>query len=573
MKTHSAITTKQTLRAPFISASLSLLIAAALVIAAAAPAGAFEKPFAGTPERIVLGAAEPDHQFPWVVNVVGATTGKGVLISPIWVLTTAHVAGPGFTGVRVTYSRTAPNGVSTSGSLETGGGSVYVHPDYVPGAPYADLALVRLPAPFEADPYLQPADLPRVPAEVGQQGTVVASGNPSRVSPGHLTALRSPILGVGGPSPFGLLSIRSDVTSLCPRDNGSGFITVREGIVNVVTGIASLAMASDCGRRSQQFDVVDVYQHVGWIRTTTAIGFNDNAFFYKTDGAGGIERMRSHEFYGGWDIIVPGNFGGDGFGDMLFYNSLNGFAMFVTTDGAGGIRELKLHRDWDKGWNMIVPGDFGGDGYTDLLFYKRATGHGAFYSTDGRGGINLLSSYSNWDTTWDIIVPGSFADGDAWTDLFFYDRENGVGLFEGTNGQGGIFDLQGYSDLDRTWDIIVPGDFGDDAATDLLFYNRRAGIGYFCVTDGRGGIRDLATHRNWDQTWSTIVPGNFGGNSRTDLFFFSFGSEIGHFAATDGQGGISELRTHTNMGKFWERIVPGQFGGGPSTDLFFYKRA
>lgn len=554
----------------FIRASLSLLVGVALATAAASPAYSMkDRKDIDIQQEVVLGAPEPNYKFPWVVSVSGTLTGKGVLIAPQWVLTAAHVTGPGYNGVQVNYSRTAPDGQSTNGSTNTGIGSVYVHPDYVPGTPSADLALVRLPAPFESDPYLQPAELPVGPAEVGQPGLVASFSHTGPLPAGHLAVLRAPILLAGGNT----FIARSPTASLCPGDSGSGFITVREGVINIVTGIASQAALADCGKPNQEFEAVDVYKHVGWIRTKTGIGLNDNAKFYKTDGSGGIELLRSQELYAQWDIVVPGNFGGDGFGDLLFYNRQTGTAVFATTDGAGGLRDLRTHTDWDKGWDMIVPGDFGGDGYTDLLFYKRATGHGAFYSTDGRGGINLLSSYSNWDTTWDIIVPGSFADGDAWTDLFFYDRENGVGLFEGTNGQGGIFDLQGYSDLDRTWDIIVPGDFGDDAATDLLFYNRRAGIGYFCVTDGRGGIRDLATHRNWDQTWSTIVPGNFGGNSRTDLFFFSFGSEIGHFAATDGQGGISELRTHTNMGKFWERIVPGQFGGGPSTDLFFYKRA
>ncbi len=553
----------------FIRASLSLLVGVALATAAASPAYSMkDRKDIDIQQEVVLGAPEPNYKFPWVVSVSGTLTGKGVLIAPQWVLTAAHVTGPGYNGVQVNYSRTAPDGQSTNGSTNTGIGSVIVHPDYVPGTPAADLALVRLPAPFESDPYLQPAELPVGPAEVGQPGLVASFSHTGPIPAGYLAVLRAPVLLAGGNT----FIARSPTSSLCPGDSGSGFVTVREGVINVVTGIASQAALADCGKPNQEFEAVDVFKHVGWIRTKTGIGLNDNAKFYKTDGAGGIDLLRSQEIYAQWDIVVPGNFGGDGFGDLLFYNRLSGTAVFATTDGAGGIRDLKTHTDWDKGWDMIVPGDFGSDGHTDLLFYRRSTGTGAFYSTDGAGRINELKSYTNWDTTWDIVVPGNFTGGDAWTDLFFYDRDAGTGLFEGTDGRGNIFELQGHSGLDRTWDIIVPGDFGEDGVTDLLFYDRRAGLGYFGVTDGRGGIFDLATYRDWDRTWDLIVPGSFGGNGRTDLFFYDRDTGVALVAATDGEGGVAELRNYSDVGKAWDRVVADQFGGGPSADLFFYHR-
>lgn len=553
----------------YIRASLSLLVGVVLAAAAASPAySRKDRKDIDIQQQVVLGAPEPDYKFPWVVSVSGTLTGKGVLIAPQWVLTAAHVTGPGYNGVQVNYSRTAPDGRSTNGSTTTGIGSVYVHPDYVPGTPSADLALVRLPAPLGDDPYLQPAELPMGPAAVGQPGLVASFSHTFPLPPGHLAVLRAPILLAGGST----FIARSPSSSLCPGDSGSGFVTVREGLINVVTGIASQASVSDCDKPNQEFEAVDVYKHVGWIRTKTGIGLNDNVKFYKTDGSGGIEHLRSRELYEEWDIVVPGNFGGgDGFGDMLFYNRLTGTAVFTTTDGAGGLHDLRTHTDWDKNWDMIIPGDFGGDGHTDLLFYRRSTGTGAFYSTDGAGRIHELRSYVNWDTTWDIVVPGNF-NGDAWTDLFFYDRDAGTGLFEATGGQGNIYDLQDYSGLDRTWDLIVPGDFGGDGATDLLFYDRDAGLGYFGATDGRGGIYDLATYTDWDKTWNAIVPGNFGGNGRTDLFFYDRDTGAALFAATNGEGGVAELQNYPNIGRIWDSVVVQQFGGGPSSDLFLYHR-
>src|SRR6185312_4006265 len=111
-------------------------------------------------QQVVGGTIEADFQFPWVINVSGTLTGKGVLIAPTWVLTAAHLVETSFGGVGVSYSRTDPNtGKVTGGSQTTAAGSVKLHPDYKTGSPDADLALVRLSSPFASDPLLQTAAL------------------------------------------------------------------------------------------------------------------------------------------------------------------------------------------------------------------------------------------------------------------------------------------------------------------------------------------------------------------------------------------------------------------------------
>ncbi|MBC1198282.1 hypothetical protein H0901_24415, partial [Microcystis aeruginosa BLCCF158] len=70
-----------------------------------------------------------------------------------------------------------------------------------------------------------------------------------------------------------------------------------------------------------------------------------------------------------WKLIVPGNFGGNNYTDLLFYDPNTGEGEFYTTDGSGNIAFLKKRTDWRKTWKLIVPGNFGGNDYTDLLFY------------------------------------------------------------------------------------------------------------------------------------------------------------------------------------------------------------
>ena len=92
------------------------------------------------------------------------------------------------------------------------------------------------------------------------------------------------------------------------------------------------------------------------------------------------------------------------------------------------MRLLQSHANWRGSWDLIVPGQFGGDGHTDLLFYDRAARQGEFHKTDGRGGITQMRLYDGWRDTWNVILSGNFADGSG-ADLLFYDRAAGWGEF------------------------------------------------------------------------------------------------------------------------------------------------
>src|SRR4051794_34161658 len=163
-------------------------------------------------QNVVGGTIEADFQFPWVVDVSGTLTGKGVLIAPTWVLTAAHLVETSFSGARVSYSRTDPTGRATGGSQNTLAGSIKLHPKYETGNADCDLALVRLPHPFPPDPFLQPAALPVAPGAVGQAGTIASFSQTMTFPAGHVAVLRGPIILAGGVT----FVVRSPTASLCP---------------------------------------------------------------------------------------------------------------------------------------------------------------------------------------------------------------------------------------------------------------------------------------------------------------------------------------------------------------------
>ncbi len=95
--------------------------------------------------------------------------------------------------------------------------------------------------------------------------------------------------------------------------------------------------------------------------------------------------------------------------DLLFYDATVGEAEFYKTDGKGNLSLLKKMTGFRKTWQSIVPGNFsGGNRFTDLLFYDAAAGEAEFYKTDGKGNLSLLKKTTGFRKTWQAIVPGNF---------------------------------------------------------------------------------------------------------------------------------------------------------------------
>jgi hypothetical protein len=158
-----------------------------------------------------------------------------------------------------------------------------------------------------------------------------------------------------------------------------------------------------------------------------------------------------------WTHIVPGNFGGGGIDDLLFYERAAGFGEFYAYDiyNPGKINWLSTYDGWRPSWTHIIPGNFGGSGFTDLLFYERDTGYAEFHTTDGQGNPSVLRTHDYWRKSWTQIIPGNFG-GSGFTDLLFYERAAGFGEFYTTDGAGGMSWLRTHDNWRPSWTQIVP---------------------------------------------------------------------------------------------------------------------
>jgi hypothetical protein len=216
----------------------------------------------------------------------------------------------------------------------------------------------------------------------------------------------------------------------------------------------------------------------------------------------------------GWTLLVPGAFAFAsgtsllGLTQLLCYDATQGVGEFYFI-GEDAMSLANRETGWRQSWNIIVPGNFGGDGVTDLLFYDAGGGTGEFYSVDNSR-ISLMQSSTDWRSTWKLIVPGNFG-GNGFTDILLYDAGGGTGEFYSVN-QGKINLLQSSTDWRGTWDEIIPGDFGGNSFDDLLFYDRGGGTGEF-YTVNNGQISLLRTNTDWRTSWTKIMAGTYTGTS------------------------------------------------------------
>ncbi len=289
-----------------------------------------------------------------------------------------------------------------------------------------------------------------------------------------------------------------------------------------------------------------------------------------------LSRIKSHKNWRKtWHTILSGNFNHGNYTDLLFYDKSNGEAKFYLTESSGDIRKIgDTHKNWRKTWHIMVSGNFNGSGLSDLLFYDKSKGEAEFYSTNGNGDLRRTGkTLKGWRKTWDMIIPGDFG-GNGYSDLLLYDRKNGEAEFYTVMPGGTVLRLgQTHKNWRKSWYEIITVKFGRDNKTYLLFYDRKAGEAAFYYIPRIGRMQQLGnTHKNWRKTWKSITAYQNSPQENSSLLFYdSQAAEIETYTVNN-HGEMEFAKRFIHQRKSWDKIIAGKFNRAFNTGFLFYEK-
>jgi hypothetical protein len=274
-----------------------------------------------------------------------------------------------------------------------------------------------------------------------------------------------------------------------------------------------------------------------------------------------------------WDVIVRGNFIGNGQNQILLYDRSAGQADVVGFDGGGHANLDTTNSGWRTSWNTIVAGNFLGNGRSQILLYDRAAGQADVVGFDNNGKANLDNTTSGWRGSWDLIVVGNFL-GNGRSQALLYDRGGGAAAMIGFDGTGKI-NLDPTTEGWRTsWDLIVVGDFVGNGRDQVLLYDRAAGqadvVGF-----GANGKPNLdTTNSGWRTSWNLITAGSFVGNGRSQIVLYD--RAAGHADVVGFNNVGKEVNLDTGNDGWltgWDVMVGGNFIGNGRDQILLYDHA
>jgi hypothetical protein len=273
-----------------------------------------------------------------------------------------------------------------------------------------------------------------------------------------------------------------------------------------------------------------------------------------------------------WDLMVAGNFIGNGQNQILLYDRSAGQADVVGFDGSGNENLDTTNSGWRTSWDTIVSGNFIGNGRSQILLYDPAAGQADVVGFDNSGKANLDTTASGWRGSWDTIVVGSFI-GNGKQQALLYDRNGGAAAVIG-------FDSTGKVNVDPTtvgwrtsWDIIVVGDFIGNGKDQVLLYDRSAGQADVVGFDSNGKVNLDTTNSGWRTSWNLITAGNFVGNGRSQIVLYD--RNAGHADVVGFNNAGKEVGLDTGNDGWlteWDVMLTGSFLGNGRNQILLYDR-
>ena len=209
-------------------------------------------------------------------------------------------------------------------------------------------------------------------------------------------------------------------------------------------------------------------------------GSGDIAVYRPSTGHWFIRNQGGVQFGDPSDLPVPGDYNGDGVEDL---------AVFRPSTGQWFVRS-QFTVQWGNRGDVPVPGDFNGDGLMDVAVYRPSTGD---WFVRNQFSVNFGGAGGY------VPVVGDY-NGDGTDDVAVFQRSTGMWLVRN----------QLTAQFGAAGDRPVPGDYNGDGVTDIAIYR---------PSTGQWLVRNLFTVQFGDPG-DVPVPRDYDGNGAMDVAIY-----------------------------------------------------
>lgn len=275
--------------------------------------------------------------------------------------------------------------------------------------------------------------------------------------------------------------------------------------------------------------------------------------------------------FGAPNLVLSGDFDGNGSDDVLWYESSLSKATAFLSTGAhlNNYSESFCLNGFNKPNHALV-GDFNGDGFDDILWYEESTFQARVFLSNG---IKFVQDYAfslNGFGCPDISLVGDF-NGDGLSDILWYESSISKTAIFLSTGMSFSYDdnlsLEGFAPPDAA----LVGDFNGDGLSDLLWYEGQRSKATAFVSDG--------TRFNYDDNFCLNGFGypdisalsDFDGDGISDLLWYNKSeAKLNCFLSDKTQFNYSDSLSLSGMG-MPDYSIFGDFDGNGKTDMMWYE--
>src|SRR5215467_10875347 len=295
-----------------------------------------------------------------------------------------------------------------------------------------------------------------------------------------------------------------------------------------------------------------------------------------------------------WQVVGVGDFNGDGYADVLWFDASSGVLGAWLLDGQGNVMapqflSLTCGTGCFPEWRVVGVGDFNGDGFADVLWFDASSGVLGAWLLDGQGNVMApqflsLTCGSGCSPPWQIVGVGDF-NGDGHADVLWFDASTGVLGAWLLDGQGTVMapqflSLTCGSGCFPTWQVVGVGDFNGDGHADVLWFNASSGVLGAWLLDGQGHIMapqflSLTCGAGCSPPWQVLGVGDFNGDGHVDVLWFNASSGALGAWLLDGQGNVTAMpflswTCGPGCSSSWQVVGVGDFNGDRYADVLWF---